>query len=247
MSLITLYDIASTHPRQAWSPNTAKARYALNFKGIAHKTVFLEYPEIEPLLEKIGAKPTSETSPQYTLPVIYDPSTDTVVSDSIEIARYLDATYPDSPRLIPEGTTAFHYAFTDAIVAGIGAPLLPYNLPASFPFLNSASQSYFRRTREELFGGRRLEDVTPRGAVHAACEWKKVKDGFGRVDSWIRKNSTGKFIMGDSVCYADMVVAGFLRWTKLVLPKENWEDIMSWHDGRWANLMKEMEKYDAVL
>ncbi|KAJ7735703.1 hypothetical protein B0H16DRAFT_1326996 [Mycena metata] len=246
MSVITLYDIASTHPRQAWSPNTAKARYALNFKGIPHRTVFLEYLEIEPLLKKIGAKPTSETFPHYTLPVIYDPSTNTVVSDSIEIARYLDATYPHSPRLIPKGTTAFHYAFTDTIVATLAQPLLAYNLPASLPFLNPASQSYFRRTREELFGGRRLEDVTPTGAAHVV-EWLNVKESFGRVDGWIRKNSRGRFVMGDTICYADFIVAGFLRWTKLVLSRDKWEDILSWHDGRWANLMKEMEKYDAVL
>jgi hypothetical protein len=52
-------------------------RYALNFKGIPHKTVFLEYLEIEPLCKKIGAKPTGESSTQYTLPVIYDPATGT--------------------------------------------------------------------------------------------------------------------------------------------------------------------------
>ncbi|KAJ6541731.1 hypothetical protein B0H19DRAFT_958701 [Mycena capillaripes] len=242
-TVITLYDIASKHPRQAWSPNTAKARYALNFKGIPHKTVWLEYLEIEPLLKKLGAKPTSETSPQYTLPVIYDPSTDTVVSDSIEIAQYLDATYPDSPRLIPEGTVALHYAFTEVHAATL-PPFLTYALPASLPFLNPASQEYFRQTREELFGGQRLEDVTPTGEAHAVM-WNELKDALGQIDSWIRKGGA-KYFMGDTICYADITVAGYLRWGKLVLGKDKWEDIMTWHDGRWAKLMKEMEKYDIV-
>ncbi|KAJ6520476.1 hypothetical protein C8R45DRAFT_61681 [Mycena sanguinolenta] len=246
MSLITLYDIASTHPEQAWSPNTAKARYALNFKGIPHKTVFIEYPEIEPLCKKLGAKPTSQTSLPYTLPVIYDPSTDTVVSDSIEIARYLDATYPDTPRLIPEGTAAFHYAFTEAFEATL-PPFLVYALPASLPFLNSASQDYFRRTREELFGGRRLEDVTPTGHEHAVM-WKKVEDAFGRIDGWIRKNGAeSKHFMGDTLCYADISVAGYLRWGKMVLGKDKWESILTWQGGRWASLMKELERYNVVF
>jgi len=242
MSVITLYDIASTHPRQAWSPSTAKARYALNFKGIPHTTVFIEYPEIESLCKKIGAKPTSQTPPQYTLPVIYDPSTDTVVSDSIEIARYLDATYPNTPRLIPEGTAAFHYAFTEAFEATL-SPLLTYALPATQPVLNPASQGYFQQTK---FGGRRLEDVTPTGEEHVVV-WKKLEDAFGQIDGWIRKNGAdSKYFMGETICYADISVAGYVRWGMLVLGKDKWEEILTWHGGRWANLMKEMEKYDVV-
>ncbi|KAJ7762333.1 hypothetical protein DFH07DRAFT_407947 [Mycena maculata] len=244
-STLTLYDIASTVPGQAWSPNTAKARYALNFKGVPHKTVFLEYLEIEPLCKKIGAKPTSETAPHYTLPVLYDSSTDTAVSDSIEIARYLDATYPDLPRLIPAGTAALHYAFTDAHVATLDA-FCVYALPATLPILNVASQDYFRRTREAMFGDQRLEDVPPTGDADVVM-WNQVKDGLGQVDGWISKNGAdSKYVMGDTICYADIVVAGWLRWARLVLAKERWEDILTWHSGRWANLMKDLEKYETI-
>jgi len=246
MSIITLYDIASTHPGQAWSPNTAKARYALNFKGIPHKTVFLEYPEIELLCKKLGAKPTSQTPLQYTLPVIHDPLTDTIVSDSIEIARYLDATYPNTPRLIPDGTVALHYAFTEAFEATL-PPYFVYTLPASLPFLNPASQDYFRQTREQLFGGRRLEDVVPTGEEDVVM-WKKLEDAFGQIDGWIQKNGAdSKYFMGDTICYADISVAGFLRWGKMVLGKDKWEKILTWHDQRWAGLMKEMEKYNVIF
>ncbi|KAJ7508478.1 hypothetical protein B0H11DRAFT_29731 [Mycena galericulata] len=245
-STIILYDIASTVPGQTFSPNTAKARYALNFKGIPHNTVFLEYSEIEPLYKKIGAKPTSETAPQYTLPVIYDPSTDTAVSDSIEIARYLDATYPDLPRLIPAGTAALYYALQDAYSATLG-PLTTYALPATLPILNPASQDYFRRTREALFNGRRLEDVTPTGNADTVM-WKKLQDSLGQVDEWIGKNGVGsKYFMGDTICYADIIVAGSLRWARVVLAKERWDEILTWHGGRWANLMKDIEKYDLAV
>ena len=105
-----------------------------------------------------------------------------MVSDSIEIARYLDATYPDLPRLIPAGTAAFHYAFTEAHEATLGT-FNSYTLPATLPVLNVASQAYFRRTREAMFG-KCLEDVTPTGAEM----WEQVKDGFGQIDGWINKN-----------------------------------------------------------
>ncbi|KAJ7492031.1 hypothetical protein FB451DRAFT_1021747 [Mycena latifolia] len=246
-SLITLYDIDSSVPGRAWSPNTAKARYALNFKGLPFKTVWVEHPDIEAVCKKIGAKPTSPGGLQYTLPVIHDPSTDTVVSDSIEIARYLDATYPDRPRLIPVGTAALHYAFTDAHAATLG-PLYAYALPATLPILHPVGQDYFRRTREELvFGGRRLEDVMPTGEAHVAM-WQKVKDGLGVVDGWISKNGeSSRFVMGDEMCYADITVGGYLRWAKLVLGRELWEEIMGWHGGRWSNLMSALEKYETVV
>ncbi|KAJ7082522.1 hypothetical protein C8R43DRAFT_337479 [Mycena crocata] len=246
LNIITLYDIASTVPGQAWSPNTAKARYSLNFKGVPHKTVFLEYLEIEPLCKEIGAEPTNETSPHYTLPAIYDPSTDRAISGSIEIARYLDTAYPELPRLLPTGTTALHYAFTDVYEATLD-PFYTYALPATLPILNQASQPYFRRTREQLFGGQRLEDVTPTGEKHVVM-WKKVREGLDKVDGWISKNGAGtKYFMGDTICYADITVAGFLRWARVVLEKEKWEEICGWNNGRWGNLMSDLEKYNVVV
>lgn len=171
---------------------------------------------------------------------------DTAVSDSIEIARYLDATYPDLPRLIPAGTTALHYAFTDAHAATL-IPLYTYALPATLPILNAVSQDYFRRTREALFNGRRLEDVAPTGETHIVM-WKKFKDSLGQIDGWISKDGAGsKYLMGDTICYADITVAGYLRWARAVLPKERWDEILTWHGGRWADLMREFEKYDLVV
>ncbi|KAJ6601183.1 hypothetical protein DFH09DRAFT_1127066 [Mycena vulgaris] len=245
-SLITLYDIPSTVPGKTFSPNTAKARYALNFKGLPYQTVWLEYLDIEPLCKKIGAKPTNDGTVPYTLPVIHDPSTGSVVSDSIEIARYLDATYPDLPRLIPAGTTALHYAFTDAHAATLN-PLYTYALPATLPLLNPVSHAYFRRTREALFGGQRLEDVSPTGAAHVAM-WAKLKDGLGQIDGWMSKNGAGsRYFVGDTMSYADITIGGYLRWARLVLGREKWEEILTWHGGRWAALMSDLEKYDTIL
>ncbi|KAJ6534997.1 hypothetical protein B0H19DRAFT_1184670 [Mycena capillaripes] len=244
---LVFYDIPSTIPSKCWSPNLWKTRYALNFKGIPYKTVWLEYPEIEPLCCEIGAAPTSnklDGRPHYTLPVIHDLSTGAVISDSTKIASYLDATYPDKPLLMPAGTVALHRAFEDAAHALI-APLYPYGLPPSQAKLNPASAEYFRRTREERWG-KTLENLAPKGEEDA-IQWKKLKDGFGKIDEWILANGPGgRYVMGDAPCYADMWVAAYILWIKLVLP-DRWEEVKLWHEGRWAKLLLEMKKYETVV
>ncbi|KAI0682851.1 hypothetical protein BC835DRAFT_807562, partial [Cytidiella melzeri] len=79
---IIFYDIDSSKPGRAWSPNTWRTRYALNYKGIPYRTEWVEYPDIEPLCKKIGGSATAKKEDgrdHYTLPMIYDPSTGEVV------------------------------------------------------------------------------------------------------------------------------------------------------------------------
>ncbi|KAF7358443.1 Glutathione S-transferase-like protein ustS [Mycena venus] len=244
---IVFYDIPSTLPNKCWSPNLWKTRYALNFKGIPYKTVWVEYPEIEALCKQIGAAPTRnkpDGRPHFTLPVIHDLSTGAVISDSTKIAAYLDTTYPEKPVLMPAGTAGFHRAFEDAAHALI-APIYPYGLPASHTKLNPLSAEYFRRTREESWG-KTLENLAPQGDEDA-IEWKKLKDGFGKIDEWMRASGEGSlYVMGDAPCYADMWMAGYALWIKLVLP-DKWEEIQTWHQGRWAKLLKSLEEYETVV
>lgn len=100
-------------------------RFALNFKGLAYRTVWVEYPDIGKVIrpcraqtrliqcpatvaQKIGAKPapTIVGISMPTVPMIYDPSTDTAMSDSSEIVKYLDKQYPSETAIIPAGTDA---------------------------------------------------------------------------------------------------------------------------------------------
>jgi hypothetical protein len=82
----------------------------LNYKGLAYKTEWIEYPDIADLCKKIGAEPTmirKDGRPYYSLPVIQDPKTGAVISDSARIAEYLDETYPDTPKVFPAGALCF--------------------------------------------------------------------------------------------------------------------------------------------
>ncbi|KAF8588673.1 hypothetical protein K439DRAFT_1233675, partial [Ramaria rubella] len=79
-------------------------RILLNYKGIPYKTTWVSYPDIEPTLKKLGCSPTGTkpddpSKPFYTLPAIIDTSngTQVVIADSLAIAEYLEAKYPDRP------------------------------------------------------------------------------------------------------------------------------------------------------
>jgi hypothetical protein len=130
---------------------TAKSfRLSLEFKRSAYTTAWVEYPNIERLCKEIGANATSydpDGNPHFTLPVIRDASTNAVVSDSIEIARYLDQTHPSMPLLLPVGSYAMRYAFQDAFASTLDA-ISPVILLVRCAVLNITSHQYFRRTRE---------------------------------------------------------------------------------------------------
>ncbi|KAF8074134.1 hypothetical protein FPV67DRAFT_788840 [Lyophyllum atratum] len=246
---ITFYDIPSTIPDQAWSPNTWKTRYSLNYKGLPYKTVWIEYPDIAAHSQKLGTAPTDVKgdAPHYTLPAIYDPNTKTTLADSALIAEYLDATYPDTPKLFPPGTHALQHAFLSAFSPSLGA-LWQFALPATHTILNPASEEYFRRTREQVFG-KKMEDIPPTGSARDE-EWAKVKAGFDTVNGWLEKGkANGPYFLGKEPAFVDFVVASFILWFKKIWGADSsqWKDIMSWNEGRWESFMNGLEKYEAVL
>ena len=112
----------------------------MDYKRLPYKTVFVEFSEIARVSQEIGAKPTGtwpDGSPKYTVPAIYDPSTKTAVSDSVAIAQYLDATYPDTPRVIPEGTEAFQETVLVALRTVVGPHSGPLVMTLVPPLLST--------------------------------------------------------------------------------------------------------------
>ena len=225
------------------------SRYSLNFKGIPYKTEWVEYPDIEALYKKLGGKPTinQDGTAYYSLPLIHDISTGAVVPESAQIAQYLDATYPYTPKLFPQGTAPLQYAFID--IHGQTLSALPqFALPQTNTILNPESQEYFRRTREVTFG-RMLEDVVPKGEEREV-KWGKVREEFGRIDGWYQAGrEDGMFVLGDRICFADFVHASFLLWMKKIWGEESmeWKDVKTWHGGRLVALVDALAKYETIL
>jgi len=218
----------------------------LNIKGLPYRTVWVEYPDIEPLCKKIGAAPTHSVAAPYTLPVIHDPAHNAVVSDSIEIARYLDRTYPDTIPLLPNGSRALQEAFQIAHTKTAMEASYLIMLPLSCVKLNPVSEAYFRKSREGRFG-MKMEQFSPQGPTRDE-HWKNLKEQYRILAGWLVKNEKGPFMMGEQISYADITIAGPLIWMKTVFGVESaeWKDVLTWQNGRWASYMKEFERYEQI-
>jgi len=81
--MLTLWELAP-------SPNNTKVRMALRFKGIEFEGLPVDPRERQPLLDLTG---------QANSPAIQDRGI--VLNDSEAILQYLDANYPETPRLFP--------------------------------------------------------------------------------------------------------------------------------------------------
>jgi glutathione S-transferase len=92
-------------------------RIILNYKRIPFTTVWIEYADVGNTVAALGAPPSAhypDGSPRYTVPTIYDPNTGRLVTDSVEIAKYLDEQYPE--RLVfPNGMADQQAAFAQSI------------------------------------------------------------------------------------------------------------------------------------
>ncbi|KAI0712272.1 hypothetical protein C8Q76DRAFT_676759 [Earliella scabrosa] len=250
---LVFYDLAWSVTGKSWSPNTWKTRYCLNIKGIPYTTVWVEFPDIAAVCKKINAPPTvkrSDGSSLYTLPVIYDPNTDTAVSEATTIARYLDKTYPDTPTVIPKETIALHAAFERAVLSTVATKdLFSIVVPPIYNMLNPASQPYFRETREKFMGAK-IEEVAPIGSEKRAKHWEGVKKGFHEVAQWLSVGGEDRrfFLGNDTICYADIRIAGLLMWLRALFGEESseWKDVLSWDGGRWGAFMGAMKKYEMV-
>lgn len=224
------------------------SRYSLNFKGIPYKTEWVEYPDIQALYKKIGGTPTTKQdgTPYYSLPLIHDASTGTVVSESAAIAHYLDTAYPETPKLFPSGTAPLQHAFIDAHGATLNV-LAQFTLPRTNTVLNPRSEEYFRRTREARFGTK-LEDLVPKGKEMEL--WANVRADFAKVDGWYQKGKNdGPYLLGNNICFADFVYAAYALWIKKIWGEESaeWNDVKAWNEGRLAAFMDSLSKYETVV
>ncbi|KAK7043042.1 hypothetical protein VNI00_008780 [Paramarasmius palmivorus] len=219
-------------------------RYALAYKGLKFRTIWVEFPDIESMCRKLGVLPTAtrrDGSPWYTLPAIYDPSTGVALSESFLIAEYLDKQYPDSPRLMPDGTIALHTAFNEAFKAKLGA-VVRFVLPKLPGILNPVSAEFIERTRAAEIG-MPLEEFYPRPEAREGI-WRKVEEDYSAVAGW--PDEQDKWFMADNVSFADLMVAGRLKFFKVIFGEDSdeWKSIASLGRGRFGRMLEDLEKYE---
>lgn len=176
--------------------------------------------------------------------MIYDSATGKYVSDSIRIAEYLDAQYPQTPSVFPSSTGGLIQAFAEATRSYLTPPAREFLIWTIFVKLNPPSAAYFRDQTERTMG-KKMEDLVPENEAKARME---ALEGFlGRISVLYSKNGgKGPYMMGEVLSWADIIVASFLMCFRVSAEEGStrWAEIMSWHSGRWQNLMNGMKKYE---
>ncbi|KAF8992237.1 hypothetical protein BDQ17DRAFT_1332429 [Cyathus striatus] len=249
--MITFYDIPVSIPIKTVSLNTWKARYCLNYKGVPHQTKWLEYHEIEPLFKEVGIPPTTtnpDGTPFYTLPAIYDDETGAKISDSMNIAEYIDKTYPSGkPKIIPPGTEVLHRAFHDAFMETL-TPIFPSYIPYIPDKLSPVSREHFLLTRTHSFGVKDLNDLLPKDEEARSLSFKKMEDSLGKVDGWLKPTGDKPFIGGNQPIFADFIIGSAMLSFMYVWGRDSveWKAMSSWHGGRWGKIVGNLRKYETV-
>jgi glutathione S-transferase len=223
-------------------------RIVLNYKGIPHKTEWVEFPDIAPVARRIGAPHTAlrrSGEPLYTVPILRDPTTNQSLAGSLQIALSLEHIHPHAPKLFPPGMEETITEFDNKFVRAVGAALAPLLLSRSWAQLYEGSKDYFRTTRERMFGGP-LEQFSAPGAATTA-RWAAVREAlepFARDADACGASDT--FLMGERETYADIVAASWLGWTCRVWGADTQEsaELEAWHGGRWGRLTRAFKEWE---
>ncbi|KZV67488.1 hypothetical protein PENSPDRAFT_754899 [Peniophora sp. CONT] len=234
---IIYYDMPRKGPgdwsdgEQSWSANTLKTRYALNIKGLSYKTEWLSFSQIEPKMKALGLGPHPSSigakgiaSIPYSVPTIIDNGS--IVTESFAIAQYLDKVYPHTPVLVAPGTAALQRAYLDTVLQPLVEACFPIICHAIFEqcCMAPADSEHFRRTREEWFGGVKLEDIAPKGEekVREACETlKKHLDG---IAGHVAANGVEGGVLisgGETPNHADTSIGAVLNCIVKIMGKEH--------------------------
>ena len=130
--VIMLYDVPGSTP-QPWAPNIWRIRFILNYKRLRYRTIWVEFPDVEPTLRALGAPPSArrpDGRSVYTLPVIVDPTpaqagaSPVILSNATTIAEYLETRYP-ARAVFPEGSRALQTLFVHHVQETLARSLLP--------------------------------------------------------------------------------------------------------------------------
>ncbi|KAI9685242.1 MAG: hypothetical protein M1822_004615 [Bathelium mastoideum] len=208
---IVLYDLACTK-NICFSPAVWRVRLMLNYKHIPYKTIFLEFPDIEPTLKGFGLAPSQSASgSKYTVPAIQHVPTNTYMMDSVPIAQFLESTYPDPPVPL---TSELGREIEAKARGTVGTAFRVSVMPREIDILSPRAQEYFRRTREALLG-HRLEDLLAPGKEEQA--WSAVDDDMRAVGELLRtRKADGPFVLGAKPSGTDFFIAGSLQSARVV-------------------------------
>ncbi|QND39368.1 glutathione S-transferase family protein [Rhizobium leguminosarum bv. viciae] len=191
-----LYSLCGADERRFFSPHCWKAVMALAHKGLD----FEEIPTTYARIRAIGGGVSS------IVPVLDDNGR--LVSDSFDIALYLEEAYPERPSLFNgEGGKALSRMVEGYSQMIIHPAIMRIALLDIHANLDEGDKAYFRESRETRLG-KALEMV--------AADSKVEKAAFGaKLEPLRHMLKFQPFIGGQTPLFADYIVFGALQWLRV--------------------------------
>lgn len=268
---IVFYDIGMRPPieKNCCSPNPWKTRLALNFKNLPYTTTWVPLPDVSKVrkgLKVPACRKFADGTDFFTLPIIEDPNTESLVGDSFDIAVHLQNKYPTSGAgdLFP--AQKIDYVFQPDVA--IQVPLSDcdgsqYPEYAKFNVnVDAAFSAHVQLSIQEFPLDPATAEITKvefarRAGVSSWDDFalvgearEKTKESFrnalGDLGKLFLKDPSGPFILGSRVSYADLIVGAWLRMMRATLSASEWEEVRGWHEGLFGRLHDALEVYAEV-
>ncbi|OHV72236.1 glutathione S-transferase family protein [Ensifer sp. LCM 4579] len=192
-----LYALCGTDRTRPFSPHVWKTKLSLAHKGLDFEVApvgFTEIPRIEQGATKI-------------VPLLRDG--DRLVSDSFDIALYLEATYPERPTLFGgEGGKAaarFVEGWSQMMLHPVIGRIAIMDIHDR---LDPVDQAYFRQSREQRFG-KPLQAVAEAGQAD-------LESFSAKLEPLRHLLKFQPFLGGDGPLFSDYIVFGALQWARIV-------------------------------
>ncbi|PYH35677.1 glutathione S-transferase-like protein [Aspergillus neoniger CBS 115656] len=268
---MTYYDIAMRPPvtGNAAAVNPWKARLALNFKNAPYSTTWVKLPEVSKVRRSLNlpaCRKFADGSDFYTLPILSDPTTNSLIGDSFDIAVYLQKTYPASgdgdlfpPQnldyelkeelkvLVPlserNDTEYADYArFNNNVDAAFSVHtlLMVQKMPFDPETAEESKAEFVRRA-----GFKSWDDFALDGEKREQV-LSSFRDMLGDLAKMFERDTSGPFLLGQRPSHADFIVGGWLRMSRVTLPSTEWEQLRGWHGGVFGRLHDALDVYAEV-
>jgi glutathione S-transferase len=196
---ITLYDLAGAEDERRFSPYCWRIKMALKHKGLDFETVAWRYTEKD-VIAAHGAN---------TVPVLVDGGR--AVSESWDIAVYLEEAYPSRPALFEgEASKVLSFFFNQWTVKALHPPLLRVIILDLFGKLHEKDRAYFRESRETRFG-MTLEQL-------GGDPKRALADFRGALEPVRPVLVQHPFLCGHGPGFTDYILLGVFQWARTVSP-----------------------------
>jgi glutathione S-transferase len=189
-----LYELAGKDDRR-FSPYCWRIRYALAHKGL--DAVF------EPV--RFTEKDKIAFSNQKLVPVLVDFGE--VVTDSWDIAKYIEDNYYPERSLMLGGGTKFFNTWVDT---QLHPALFKVIVPDIYDHLSDEDRAYFKETREARLG-KSFADMLAERPTHEQALQRTLLP----LRELLRKQP---FVSGKAPAYADYVAFGAFQWARCTSP-----------------------------